>query len=65
MDVASASAMQQEMTALKVQMSVMKKTLSVEKSIGEAIIGLLDSALEAAPRGGKTEGIGENIDVTG
>jgi hypothetical protein len=52
---------QQAQTALKVQMSVLQKTQDVQKNLGEALVGLIDSA--ALQSSGKAIGAGTNFDA--
>jgi hypothetical protein len=48
--IANAIQQQQEQIALKTQMTVLQKTRSVERELGEALIGLIsDSALKTTP----------------
>jgi hypothetical protein len=48
--IANALQQQQEQIALKTQMTVLQKTRSVERELGEALIGLIsDAALKTAP----------------
>ncbi|MCL2005113.1 MAG: YjfB family protein [Planctomycetaceae bacterium] len=55
---------QQAETAMKVQMSVLKKSMDVQRDIGEMLVGLIEGA---APQGlktpVKTPGLGDHIDV--
>ena len=53
---------QQAETAMKVQMSVLKKSMDVEKSVGEMLVGLIETA-SALQSPVKTPGLGEKIDV--
>jgi hypothetical protein len=60
--IAGAIQQQQEQIALKVQMSVLQKTRSVEREIGEALIGLIsDASLQTAPS--LDASVGRNLDV--
>jgi hypothetical protein len=52
---------QQQQTAMKVQMSLLKKNLDVQKEIGEFVVGLIDSAGLQTP--GKEIGTGGNLDI--
>jgi hypothetical protein len=52
---------QQEQTALKVQMSVLQKSMDVQKSVGEMLVGLIDGAALQTP--GKAVGLGSNFDA--
>ena len=55
---------QQAETALKVQMSVLKKSMDVERSVGELLVGLIEgSAPQAVHSPAKTPGLGERLDV--
>ena len=55
---------QQAETALKVQMSVLQKSMDVQRSVGEMIVGLIESAApQAMQTPAKTAGLGEHIDV--
>jgi len=51
---------QQAETALKVQMSVLQKSMDVQRNIGEMLVGLIETA---TPHTVKTPGLGENIDL--
>ena len=52
---------QQAETALKVQMSVLQKSMDVQQSVGEMIVGLIEGAALQTP--GKSIGLGGNFDV--
>ena len=55
---------QQAETALKVQMSVLKKSMDVQRNIGEMLVGLIETASpQAVQAPAKTPGLGGNIDV--
>ena len=55
---------QQELTALKVQTSVLQKTKDVEQSVGEMLVGLIESAApQALQSPAKTAGLGENFEA--
>ena len=55
---------QQEMTAMKVQMSVLKKSMDVQRNIGEMLVGLIETATpQALQAPTKTAGLGENFDA--
>ena len=55
---------QQAETALKVQMSVLKKSMDVQRSIGEMLVGLIETAAPQAMQApAKTPGLGGNIDI--
>ncbi|MDR1479966.1 MAG: hypothetical protein LBJ00_13610 [Planctomycetaceae bacterium] len=60
--IAGAIQQQQEQVALKTQMSVLQKTRSVERELGEALLGLIsDAALKTAPS--LDNGVGRGLDV--
>ena len=63
--IASASQFQREKAQLEVQMSVMKKTLQVEKEIGEMLVALIEQSAGTARTPGKAVGLGANLDVSG
>jgi hypothetical protein len=52
---------QQELTALKVQMSVLQKTQNVQQDVGEALVGLIQDA--AVQTSGKALGSGTRFDA--
>ena len=55
---------QQAETALKVQMSVLQKSMDVQRNIGEMFVGLIETAtLQAVQAPVKTPGLGGSIDV--
>ena len=55
---------QQEMTAMKVQMSVLKKNMDVQRNIGEMLVGLIETAIpQKMQTPAKIAGLGENLDV--
>jgi hypothetical protein len=55
---------QQAETAMKVQMSVLKKSMDVQRNIGEMLVGLIESASpQAMQTPAKTVGLGENFDM--
>jgi len=55
---------QQAETALKVQMSVLQKSMDVQRSVGEMLVGLIETASpQAMQTPVKTPGLGENIDL--
>ena len=62
--ISSAIQQQQDLTSMKVQMSVLKKSMDVQRDIGEMLVGLIEGA---APQGlktpVKTPGLGDHIDV--
>lgn len=59
----TAIAQQQQQVALKTQMSVLKKTMDVEKEIGEAMVGLISDAAATMQTPGKAIGMGQNFDA--
>lgn len=52
---------QQDLTAFKTQMSVLKTTMNVQKEMGEAMIGLIEGAALQTP--GKAVGLGGKFDA--
>ena len=55
---------QQEATALGVQMAVLKKSMDVQRSVGEMLVGLIESAAPQALQSPvKTAGLGERFDA--
>ena len=58
--VASALQQQQQQIALQTQMSVLQKSMDVQKDLGNMIVGLIDSAAQAP---GKALGSGANFDA--
>jgi len=55
---------QQAETALKVQMSVLQKSMDVQRNIGELLVGLIEGAApQMMQTPTKTPGLGEKIDV--
>jgi len=49
-------------TALKVQMSVLQKSMDVQQNVGELLVGLIEGA--APPQTpAKSPGLGENFDA--
>ena len=55
---------QQAETALKVQMSVLKKSMDVQRNIGEMLVGLIETTSpQAVQAPAKTPGLGGSIDV--
>ena len=55
---------QQAETAMKVQMSVLQKSMDVQRSIGEMLVGLIETAAPQTMHAPvKTPGLGENIDL--
>ena len=63
----TASAIQQEKTNMEVEMAVMKKSLGIQKMLGEAMIGLISqaAATSTAQTPGKAVGLGDKMDITG
>ncbi|MDR0522297.1 MAG: putative motility protein [Planctomycetaceae bacterium] len=59
--ISSALQTQQAETALKVQMSVLQKSMEVQKDLGEMVVGLISNAALQTP--GKAVGLGGKIDV--
>lgn len=57
--ISSAIQQQQEQIALQTQMSVLKKSMDVEKEVGSMLIGLIESA--ASP--GQELGMGAKFDA--
>lgn len=57
---------QQAETAMKVQMSVLKKSMDVQRNVGEMLVGLIEGSAPPSmqsPAPAKTPGLGERIDV--
>jgi hypothetical protein len=55
---------QQAETALKVQMSVLNKSMNVQKEVGEMLVGLIETAAPQALQSPvKTPGLGNSIDL--
>jgi hypothetical protein len=55
---------QQEATAMKVQMSVLKKGMDVQRNIGEMLVGLIEAAApQTMQTPAKVAGLGENFDA--
>ena len=52
---------QQAETALKVEMSILRKSMEVQRNVGEMLVGLIETA--APQTSVKTPGLGENFDV--
>lgn len=61
--ISSALQQQQDIQAMEVSASVLKKTISVQKSVSDAILTILDSAMVESPAG-KTLGAGQNFDAS-
>ena len=55
---------QQAETALKVQMSVLRKSMDVQQGVGELLVGLIaQAAPDSVQAPVKTVGLGENFDA--
>jgi translation elongation factor EF-Ts len=55
---------QQAETALKVQMSVLQKSMDVQRNVGEILVGLIETAAPNTMQTSvQTPGLGENIDL--
>ena len=55
---------QQAETALKVQMSVLRKSMDVQQSVGELLVGLIEgSAPKSVETPVKSPGLGNKLDV--
>jgi len=55
----------QSETALKVQMSVLRKSMDVQQNVGELLVGLIEGAAPATVQTpAKMPGLGEKIDVS-
>ena len=55
---------QQDLTAMKVQMSVLKKGMDVQRDMGELLVGLIETAApQAMQASAKTAGLGEKFDA--
>ena len=52
---------QQAQIAMQTQVSALKKGMDVQKQVGEALIGLIDSAAMQTP--GKAIGLGDQFDT--
>jgi len=51
-------------TALKVQMSVLRKSMDVQQSVGELLVGLVEgSAPKTVETPAKMPGLGDRLDV--
>jgi hypothetical protein len=54
---------QQEYTALKTQMSVLKKSMDVQRNVGEMLVGLIETASpQAVQTPARIPGLGETFD---
>lgn len=60
--IAGALQQQQAQTAMQVQMSVLQKSMSVQKELGEAVVGLIESAAAPLQTPGKAIGMGSKFD---
>ena len=58
--ISSAVQQQQQQIALQTQMTVLQKSMDVQKDLGNMIVGLIDSAAQTP---GKALGSGANIDA--
>jgi len=55
---------QQAETAMKVQMSVLRKSMEVEKNVGEFLVGLIEGAgAQPVKTLAKMPGLGDKLDV--
>ena len=55
---------QQVETALKVQMSVLRKSMDVQENVGELLVGLIEgSAPQSVATPAKSPGLGDSLDV--
>ena len=66
----NASQMQQQQIALQTQVSLVKKSLNMQKMVGEAVVALIDTAasggtMASNPPQGKSLFSGKNLDITG
>lgn len=61
--IAGAVQQQQATTALKVQMAVLQKNMSVQKEVGEMLVGLIETAAPSMQTPGKTVGLGSALDM--
>ena len=57
-------------TAMKVQVSLLKKSMDVQKNVGEMLVGLIETvpkaeqaSLKVVQSPAKTPGLGERLDV--
>ena len=57
-------------TAMKMQVSLLKKSMDVQKNVGEMLVGLIETvpkaeqaSLKVAQAPAKTPGLGEKLDV--
>ena len=65
--ISSAVQLQQQQTNMEIQMGVLKKSLQVEKEVGQMLVGLIEQTANpgAAQTPGKAVGLGSKLDVTG
>ena len=62
--IAGALQQQQATTAMKVQMSVLQKSMDVQRSVGETLVGLIETAAPQTMQApGKSIGLGETFDA--
>ena len=62
--ISSAIQQQQAATAMKVQMSVLQKSMDVQRSVGELLVGLIETAApDSVQAPGKAIGLGGNFDA--
>ncbi len=61
--IAGALQQQQAQTAMKVQMTMLQKTMEVNKELGQAMIGMIESAAVPLQSPGKAIGAGVNFDA--
>lgn len=55
---------QQDLTAMKVQMSVLRKSMDVQRGVGELMVSLIETAApQSMQTPVKTVGLGENFDA--
>ena len=55
---------QQAETAMKVQMSVLQKSMDVQRNVGEMLVGLIETAAPPMMQTpARTAGLGEHIDL--
>ncbi len=61
--IAGAIQQQQAQTAMQVQMTMLQKTMEVNKELGQAVIGLIESAATPLQSPGKAIGMGSKFDA--
>lgn len=61
--IAGALQQQQAQMAMQVQMSVLQKSMSVQKELGEAVVGLIENAAVPLQTPGKAVGMGSKFDA--